>query len=169
MTADLGTRKGAKIEDVLEGSRWVNGEDWFMLDQSEFPIKTVEELSLTDDDLRAHESELLKADVTDNEWIHEQLSRSYATCYAVLSKTMQDKITERYAFSSYIMDPLRFRFRKVVRIVALVFLFITNLKLRVGKDIGKVENDLPEQFKFINDKFIVTSDSTKLPFVCPQG
>ena len=28
MTADLGTRKGAKISDVSENSRWVNGEDW---------------------------------------------------------------------------------------------------------------------------------------------
>ena len=126
-------------------------------------------MSLTDDELRAHENELLKSDVVDNEWIHEQLSKSYAMCYAVFSETMREKISERYAFSCYIIDPLKFRFRKVVRIVGFANLFITNLKLRIEKDVRKVECDLPEQFKFINDKFIVTSDSTIFPFVCPQG
>ena len=41
-----------------------------------------------------------------------------------MSEEALNKISERYKFSNYLIDPNRFRLRKVVRIVALVFLFI---------------------------------------------
>ena len=41
----------------------------------------------------------------------------------------QDKILPYYEFSNYLIDPNKFRFTKVVRILALVKLFIKNCKL----------------------------------------
>ena len=47
-----------------------------------------------------------------------------------ISKTY---LSQRYEFSDYIVDPLKFRFRMVVRVVGLVFLFICKLRLAVKK------------------------------------
>ena len=70
--------------------------------------------------------------------------------------------------SSYLVDPLRFRFRKVVRVVALVILFVTKLKRKISHSSNEcsnelMEDDLPVQFKFVNDKFLVTNDSSESP------
>ena len=43
---------------------------------------------------------------------------------------MLNNISEIYKFSHYFIDPNKFIFRKVVRILALVFLFIRNLKAK---------------------------------------
>ena len=40
------------------------------------------------------------------------------------------KVKERYEFSNYIIDTNKFRLRKVMRILALVMLFIKNMKIR---------------------------------------
>ena len=45
--ADLGTRKGVKIDDIVEGSSWINGPEWARQDRSSFPIKSVDELRLS--------------------------------------------------------------------------------------------------------------------------
>ena len=172
MTADLGTRRGAQLEDVAEGSRWANGEEWAKLDQTEFPIKSIKQIKLSDDDLKSHETELQKSDVIDNDWIHQQLSKTYTSCYAILTKNVEDKIAERYALSAYLLDPLKFRFRKVVRILALVILFVSNLKLRRHKrnwDQPFRNWNVQDQFNFTNDKVIVTSGSNEAPFKCPKG
>ena len=172
MTADLGTRRGATLEDVSEGSRWVNGEDWAKLDQSRFPIKSMNQIRLSDDDLKAHESELQKSDVIDNDWIHQQLSKTYTNCYAVLTKNVEDKIAERYALSNYLIDPLKFRFRKIVRILSMVFLFVSKLKLKIHKRNWDAEYrnlNLHDQFKFTDDKVITTRGSNDFPFVCAEG
>ena len=51
---------------------------------------------------------------------------------------------ERYTFSQYILDPNKFRFRKVVRILAIVKKFIRNSKSRMSstKHRGRVTNDV---------------------------
>ena len=50
--ADLGTRKGAKISDISEGSVWMNGFDWMREERSEFPVKSVDDLKLSDDEFK---------------------------------------------------------------------------------------------------------------------
>ena len=47
MIADLGTRKGATIDDVSDDSKLINGFDWMTLDSSEFPIKCAKDLRLS--------------------------------------------------------------------------------------------------------------------------
>ena len=40
MIADLGTRKGVKIEDILWDSDWVKGKAWMSWNEADFRIKT---------------------------------------------------------------------------------------------------------------------------------
>ena len=53
-------------------------------------------------------------------------------------------------------------------------LFVKNLKLRINKTacvnrLESVEWEMPEQFGFINDMYLVTIGSAKLPFNCNNG
>ena len=47
MIADLGTRKGAKIEDIIPNSSWDKGLPWMRGDEKNFPLKTVHDLVLS--------------------------------------------------------------------------------------------------------------------------
>lgn len=126
MTADIGTRRGATMSDVSETSPWVSGHEWARKDRSTFPIKSAAEIKLTNTDLKNVNAETLKMDLTDTGWINQQLSQAFyvgqSQIYA--GEGVVDRIGERYRFSDYILDPNKFRFRKVVRILALVYCFI---------------------------------------------
>ena len=41
MTADIGTRRGAKVSDVLDNSIWVGCQEWAQYDQKTFPVKSL--------------------------------------------------------------------------------------------------------------------------------
>ena len=169
MTADLGTRKGVKIEDISENSSWLNGPEWAKKEE-QFPIKSSHEIKLSKEDVKKHNDEMLKADILDIEWINKQLSAKYGS-YPVLSEKVLSEIAVRYKFSQYIIDPNRFRFRKVVRILALVLLFIKNLKLRTNRNSYVIASGmrLPSQFMFCNDKYLITQNGNAFPFNCQQG
>ena len=169
--ADLGTRKGAKISDISEGSVWMNGFDWMREERSEFPVKSVDDLKLSDDELKDYQAEL--NDLMDEEWI-SQLSKSCSHltyCYTALPEGAAEEIKKRYTFSDYIVDPNKFRFRKVVRIVGLLFLFISKLKNMKNKKLHTtvVDSNLPKQFRFSNDQCLVTQGKYGHPFVCEKG
>ena len=40
MIADIGTRRGATIQDVDQSSAWINGFDWMHLPTTQFPIQS---------------------------------------------------------------------------------------------------------------------------------
>ena len=45
--ADMGTRKGAKIKDIEQDIEWINGKPWMSMDESDFPLKNVQDISLS--------------------------------------------------------------------------------------------------------------------------
>ena len=47
MIADLGTRKGAKVKDILRNSEWVKGKPWMRWSESQFPTKIVKEIKFS--------------------------------------------------------------------------------------------------------------------------
>ena len=165
--ADIGTRKGAKIKDVCEGSSWMNGYAWASLPESEFPIKFVHEIKLSAQDRKLCEAEKL---IIDDDWINKQLGNGPAS-HASISETNLVSIKERLAFSRYIVEPNRFRFRKVVRIMSLVHLFINNLKRKTFRTPVHVSNlSVPSQFKSTNlDMCLSTHDGGQFPFTCQKG
>ena len=107
--------------------------------------------------------------------VSKQLAVTYRESYPATNNGVLNNIGERYKFSHYVIDPNRFRLRKVVRILALVFLFINNLKakLNINSDLTMYSvNELPIQFKNYNNKYLVTQEKNSInifPFNCPKG
>ena len=68
------------------------------------------------------------------------------TCRKVDSEVLQ----ERYVFSGYIIDPNRFILRKVVRVLALVMLFIRKFIKRVRRRESEFINNSLKQYLKLN-------------------
>ena len=110
--ADIGTRKGARIADVGPESPWSRGLPWMREAEENFPLKTVSEITLTGNEKTSFEKEC----VVDN-----ILATFDVQCFV---KYVPNELGERYKFLNYLLDPNKYRFRTVIRIVSLVFLFI---------------------------------------------
>ena len=68
----------------------------------------------------------INPDITDDDWVTGQLANNY-TSYVAKNQAegvALDEVFLRYQYSNYVIDPNRYRFRKVVRIVGLVYLFV---------------------------------------------
>ena len=139
MIADIGTRPGATIEDVTQDSLWVNGYDWMKMEKHQMPIKSIYEICLS-----GHSSSEFKKEM------HEVSSQE---SYLQYSEIIQSKIQQRMEFSSYIINPNKFRFDTVVRIVAIVLKFIKCLRIKAQP--GKTQGSKRITFKLteaeIND------------------
>ena len=162
MIADIGTRKGVTLRDIDSESTWMNGFEWMKLDKSEFPVQSVQELKLDSVGVTELKKEFLKGDGSDLVWQDILESQVHSVNYH--SKTISKHLSERYKFSEYILDPNKFRFRKVVRVLALVMKFCKIFRQKFGKtsqDAGKVHacsqnhlNRLPWSFK--GESYLVT-------------
>ena len=166
---DLGTKKGNKLSDVLDDSVWVNGHEWAKGDISDFPILSVNKLKPSKEQLKITDNEILKSDIMDVDWINRKLSVAYNQCYAV-TKEVLENVGKRYLFSSYVIDPNKYRFRKVVRIAALIILFMVNLKLGIKKPVSfmLIEHKIPARFQLRNDMYLVTQGLNTF-HNCQQG
>ena len=162
MIADLGTRKGAKTVDVSEESKWMNGLPWMRLEKSSFPVLSVQEIKLSKHDVESIQRESLRPqNIRDlvNGDSEECASESISShpCRKIDSK----KLHERYEFLNFIIDPNRFRLRKVVRILALVMLYIRKLWQKARKLSDKdiptdcSEIQIPEMVN--GERYVVTS------------
>ena len=175
MIADLATRKGVKISDISEDSIWVNNHEWAKYEQEKFPITSIRQIKLSKNESDQYKGELaIKSEIHDEEWISKHLAVMYPVqCYPIIGPTLNE-IGERYLFSEYLIDPNKFRFRKVVRILGLVFLFVKNLLIKTKK-VSKIskfqltDEKLPNQFHFSGDKFLVTQGKYMAPFQCKAG
>ena len=58
MIADIGTRRGATLQDISAESVWINGYPCIKLDVKEFPTKTIEEIKLDQQELNAINTEI---------------------------------------------------------------------------------------------------------------
>ena len=79
----------------------------------------------------------------------------------------------RYKFSQYLLDPNRFRLRKIIRIIGLVYLFIKKSYAAIGK-FGRPSNHpkvIPANLFSIGDQYLVTTGSqdAQSPFKCLGG
>ncbi|XP_066933763.1 uncharacterized protein [Clytia hemisphaerica] len=106
MIADLGTRRGATIADVSQDSKWMNGMDWMRLPSTEFPIKSAQDLKVTDSDIKEIDKE-----------------RTILVHHASTTPDPIQLAKQRYQFSKYLIDPNHRRFSITVRILAYVIRF----------------------------------------------
>ena len=132
--ADMGTRKGASIEDISDGSHWRNGYKWMQQDRKYFPIVSVEEVKFQQTDIDAIKKESLRPEIVDMLFCQRQNPSCFMvdTSYAV-RKVQSEALTKRYEFLEYIVDPNRYKLRKVVRVVALVMVFVRNFVRKWSK------------------------------------
>ncbi|XP_066927799.1 uncharacterized protein [Clytia hemisphaerica] len=108
MLADIGTRRGSKLNEVDKDSKWINGHDWMHLDQNSFPIKSAKELKLTEREMEEVQKEV-------------QINIHHAECPT-------KEFEKRYTFSNYLLDPNYRSFTKVTRIMAYVIRYFKNLR-----------------------------------------
>ena len=127
MVADIGTRGKAKIADVTDDSPWIQGLEWMSRPESEFPIFSLEDRKISAADL----------DEVNKEKIVSQILCSRVMLVTAYSS---EQTKSRYQFSNYILDPNKFRFRKVVRVVSLVLLFIKNVLLGISQRTTSFKN-----------------------------
>ena len=162
--ADIGTRKGASIADISSNSPWICGFDWMKKDKSYFPVKSVNEIKLKNNELSSVKAESLRPEFLDKldcfEQGEEVMSIDQHFLGYLSKKINTQKLKERYEFLEYIIDPNRFRLRKVVRILALVMLFIRNLRKRVrpteaATSILKDSLSIPKELS--DEQYLVTS------------
>ena len=118
MIADLGTRRGASLEDVLPGSMYDLGFPYMSLDVSEFPALRYDQITINDEERKEVNREIIQF--------------KGFPCRAELSlNPIPKEVAERYAFSNYILDPNRHRFRDNVRILSIAKRFISKCQKKV--------------------------------------
>ena len=81
---------------------WLNGQNWSKGEKENFPIKSVNKINLSNDDVKLYKDESL---VLNDEWISKQLAVDYSKSYPVGNNGVLNNISERYKFSHYIIDP----------------------------------------------------------------
>ena len=130
------------------------------LDEVEFPAKTVHEIKLTNNELSSHRKKCLDSESLDNEWINDLSIRDLKNETYTVKSNVPSEVVERYRFSKYVIDPNRFRLRKVVRMLALVMLFVRKLKQRIGKRENSFDTagKMPSMFEFKHDQHLVTKN-----------
>ena len=169
--ADLGTRKGATISDVSPESKWINGFDWMTRDREQLPVSSVDDLRFQQTDLDAVKKESLRPDVVDSFFVRFFVEPQSAESVYVVESSRKCKVdtkvvTERYKFADYIIDPNRFRLRKVVRVFALVLRFVRNFVKKWSKDGRKILPSDDAQVSEIPQNILEDLNSEKYVLTC---
>ena len=159
--ADMGTRKGSKIEDIGPDSEWCKGKPWMSLPTDKFPLLTVQETILNQDDLSELNKERIGSKV------------DFQAHWALVEPYENSEIGKRYAFSKYLIDPNKFRFKKVLRVLALVILFVRKFLVKARRrelslvSIAK-SVQLPNIFSCGDGEYVVTN-GTDEKLSCKSG
>ena len=154
MPADIGTRRGASLQDISDHSTWYQGYKWMTLDSSRFPIKSYEEIKQKCIEASNVTNELL----TTKNKVCKKTEEQVLNTAAHLS-TIQTSIKSRYEFSQYLIDPNKLRFKKVVRIVALVLKFIKKCKTK--STASEPASKLDDKGNCINRSILINEDETQ--------
>jgi hypothetical protein len=170
MIADLGTRKGATLDDVGPDSEWVNGKPSMRLKESDLPFKTASEIVLCGESKQNALKECISVDSINTAMICQSVA-----CVSH-APFVPKSVGDRYKFSQYVLDPNKFRFRKSVRVLGIAFLFLTKLRNKVKKSLSTTiecnTNDLQcnKVIPFDKDKYLVTTGSDiDGTFKCKSG
>ena len=109
-------------------------------EQSLFPVMSVRQLTLTNEETQAMKKEIP---------FHHEFEQTLEEKIDVYNCTMikrnvPDEVMERYQFSSYIIDPNKHCYQTVIRIIAYVFSFI---RILVNRMRNKKKNDVEVKLK----------------------
>ena len=131
--ADLGTRKGASLQDVSAESEWIKGKPWMTLPLSQAcidPLISVDNITLKPEQVEEVNREMM--DPVGDLWqsgFHSVLYASQpatssflvaGSAFACDEEQISTKVQERLQVAQYLFDPNRYRFSKTIRVMALV-------------------------------------------------
>ena len=97
----------------------------FRLKECNFPVKTQSKIVLGSE---GRNDATIETTVLD---LINELSDGCAYNAYMPSHRVSDGVESRYKYSQYLIDPNRFRYRKVVRVLRLVILFVSKLFARI--------------------------------------
>ena len=109
--ADLGTRN-CEIEEIGFNSEWQNGMAWMKLPVNKMPIRTMEEVNLSQAEKREAAIE-----------VRAQEMKGY------MLTDVRGKVADRHRFSRYLVNPCLYPWPKSVRIMGFVLKFVNKCKL----------------------------------------
>ncbi|XP_066913677.1 uncharacterized protein [Clytia hemisphaerica] len=115
MIADIGTRRGTTISDVSANSTWFNGFEWMCDPEDTFPTKSVDQVKLTNEDLKSAKKEQI---LTIIKPINIQPSIHLSS------------ISQRSEFSEYCINPIKYGWKRSVKITSTAYQFISHFKCR---------------------------------------
>ena len=145
--ADIGTRKGAQIKDVDRDSVWNKGMDWMRQEEKDFPTMTVDEINFKNiKEVVNSEMHKYGKILEGMEMVMSEVDTSVYTS-RVRYKVVPKVVNERYQFCNYVIDPNKFRLRKVVRIVAIMKRFIKNARNAVRRRKNLEEDKVEAQVR----------------------
>ena len=132
------------------------GLNWMSGDESAFPVWTADELIQNAEIEQAVKKEMISVPTNYADPTPSALNAVYMPM-----RYVPEGVKDRYAFSQYLIDPNQFRYRKGIRVLGLVFLFMGNLFVRCGKAVPKLLElslaEIPSIFAYQGDQFIVTT------------
>ena len=125
---DIATRKGATLEDVSPTSEWINGKPWMVRPMDELhgeTLKDIEQVKLKTEQMNEVKKECVKpdSDLCRSDFHLIVRGCKEDTVLVTQDTSVMSVVRERLQFSKYLIDPNRFRFLKVIRILALVIKF----------------------------------------------
>ena len=88
----------------------------------QFPVET-EKIKL-----KAFNEECMKPEIGNELWYPTGGEMNLGIPKVLVSKMVPDRVKLRYDFSNYLIDPNKFRLRKVIRVMSIVLLFIATIK-----------------------------------------
>ena len=141
--ADLGTRKGAVAADVDGHSRWSIGPEWMYHSWEKLigtTLKDVDDVKLKNEQVVEVKKEIVKL-ATDLCASHfqsvtqgcnticssENMHKNMCLATTPVSKDVVTTLQQRYTFMKYMVDPNKYTFDKVVRIVSIVMKWVRQL------------------------------------------
>ena len=120
MIADMGKRKGSKLNDVDKNSFWINGYEWMHNDSRHFRVKCCRDIILNQEELCEVRKEIPCMNIHD----HTTKTNVAGDNYLIQLKMVPAEVRERYLFSKYVIDPIG----TIIRIIPIVRKFIKILR-----------------------------------------
>ena len=104
--ADLGTRH-AEVTEVNSLSAWQNGAEWMQKERSAMPVKTLEEMKISQEDKKIASQEVKNNNIE-----------------GIVLPMLVTKVSERYAASNYLVDPCKYNWMKAVKVMSLIIKYV---------------------------------------------
>ena len=109
--ADLGTRE-TTVEEIEGSKAWQTGLDWMKMDKKNMPVKSTEDIKMSQEERRLAGREIKADDIN----------------FAFPFDT--DKVTQRYKDSKYLHDPNKYGWVRAVRVMSLIIKFVRRVVKR---------------------------------------